>query len=419
MKIAFFVDTFPSLSETFILTQITGLIDRGHEVDIYAHSPAGNPVVHSDIERYKLLDRTFYYGSLHKTMPSDKFPRLLKGMNLMVNNFHKRPAALLRSLNILKFKKRAMSLNILYTVIPFIDRIGNYDIMQCHFGYNGKLALLLKDAGVFRGKIVTSFHGYDITEYVREKGDNVYDDLFKRGDLFLPVSERWKNELTRLGCNSDKIIVHRMGVDTHKFNHSLKRPDKNHKFRVLTVARLVGKKGVKYGVLAVANTLKKYPDIEYRIAGDGPLRNDIENLVDMMKVSDNIMLLGPKSQEEIIQLMKDADIVLAPSVNSEQGGQEGIPVVLMEAMAMGVPVLSTLHSGIPELVKNGVSGFLVPEGDADSLAERLTYLIEHPELRSAMGWAGRKHVENNYDLGTLNDRLTVLYQNLLNGSLKH
>ena len=93
--------------------------------------------------------------------------------------------------------------------------------------------------------------------------------------------------------------------------------------------------------------------------------------------------------------MADSDILLAPSVTSKDGDQEGIPVVLMEAFANGLPVISTYHSGIPELVQDGISGFLVPERDVDALKEKINQLILQSELRSRMGLAGRKYVERH------------------------
>jgi colanic acid/amylovoran biosynthesis glycosyltransferase len=155
--------------------------------------------------------------------------------------------------------------------------------------------------------------------------------------------------------------------------------------------------------------------IEYQIAGDGPLRNDLENLIDDLNVNDHVRLLGWKRQEEIVELMKGASILLAPSVTGKDGDQEGIPVTLMESLAQGLPVLSTQHSGIPELVQDGKSGFLVPERDVDALAERLEYLVKHPELWPAMGRAGRDYVERHYDISKLNDQLAQLYQQLLDG----
>jgi colanic acid/amylovoran biosynthesis glycosyltransferase len=412
MKIAFFVDLFPRLSETFILNQITGLIDRGHEVDIYAHGSGNEPKIHKDVERYDLLKRTFYYGTFHKKIPANKFLRLLKGINLIITNVHKKPIALLRSLNVAKFKKEAASLGILYKITPFLDCCA-YDIVHCHFGPNGNLGALLKDIGAIKGKVVTTFHGYDMSSYIQKYGDEVYRYLFRKGDLFLPISERWKDKLIKLGCNEEKIFVHRMGIDTQKYQFSVRKPKNNGAINILTVARLVEKKGVRYGIQAIAKILQKYQDIEYKIIGDGHLKNELETLAANLNLKNNVEFLGWKSQEEIIELMKDADIFLAPSVTSEDGDQEGIPVVLMEAMAQGLPVVSTCHSGIPELVRDGETGFLAPERDPDVLAEKLIYLIENQESWPKIGKAGRKYIDENYDINKLNDRLVATYQRLL------
>lgn len=157
-----------------------------------------------------------------------------------------------------------------------------------------------------------------------------------------------------------------MGIDTKKFLFSPRKLRFDGKIHLLTVARLVEKKGIQYSIQAVAKVVKKYPQIEYKIAGDGPLKSDMESLIDGLKVNGNVKLLGGKQQGEIIELMKDADIFLAPSVTSNDGDQEGIPVAIMEALAQGLPVISTYHSGIPELVQDGISGFLVPERDTKS-----------------------------------------------------
>ena len=106
---------------------------------------------------------------------------------------------------------------------------------------------------------------------------------------------------------------------------------------------------------------------------------------------------------------------LAPSVTSAEGDQEGIPITLMEAMAMGKPVISTWHSGIPELVKDGVTGLLVPERDFTMLSVRIQYLLEHPETRQAMGHQGRRVIEKDYNLKLSNQRLESLFQYTVNG----
>ena len=416
MKVAFIVHRFPCLSETFILNQITGLVDRGHEVDIYAKYAENNQVIHADIQKYNLLERTFYYDIIYQTMPANKFWRLIKGIGLMIANFHKGPGPLLKSLNIFKFGAEAASLTLLYKTVTFLDQgIDQYDIIHCHFGPNGTLGALLKDVGAIKGKVITTFHGFDLSNYIRNKKDNVYAHLFEVGDIFLPISDRWKNELIGLGCKGQKIAVHRMGVDTSRFSFSPRQPESNGKVRLLTVARLVEKKGVIYGIQAVAKALNKYPQIEYKIVGDGPLQPELKRLINQLNINDKVMLLGWKNQEEIVELMKKAHILLAPSVVDKDGGQEGIPVVLMEALAQGLPVLSTWHSGIPELIQDGQSGFLVPERDVNALTEKLEYLIEHQELWPKMGRVGRDYIEQYYNINKLNDQLVTIYQQLFKG----
>ena len=414
MKVAFIVTEFPSLSQTFVLNQITGLIDLGHEVEIFANGAGDDSKIHEDVRKYNLLERTCYHRKIYQSIPRNKIFRIMKGVNYVVKYIPKRPLVVLRSLNIFKYGRKAISFNLLFQIIPFLDK-GPYDIIHCHFGPCGNLGVLLKEVGAIRGKVITAFHGYDLSSYIEKNGNRIYEKLFEKGDLFLPISRRWKGELIKLGCRKEKILVHRMGIDVGRFGFLQRKIRKDGKISILTVARLVEKKGVHYGIQAVAKVHKKHSRIEYKIAGDGPLKSDLKKLINTLNIDEKVHLLGWKEQEEIVELMRDADILLAPSVTSKNGDQEGIPVVLMEALAQGLPVISTQHSGIPELVQNEKSGFLVPEHDIQALADKLEYLIEHPQRWSDMGMAGRKHVAQRYDINKLNDSLVQLYQLLLDG----
>ena len=412
MKIAFLVTCFPCLSETFILNQITGLIDRGHEVDIYAYERSNDPKIHEDVEKYNLLNRTIYYGESEKNIPVSRIVRLVKGFELLIANYKKNPRAFIRSMNIIRYKKKAANLKLLYMIVPFVGR-GDYDVIQCHFGPNGNRGVILKDLGVFTGKIITVFHGYDITQYIHNNGRDAYKYLFDKGDFFLPISQRWKNELISLGCRKEKIMVHRMGIDVEKYNDFHRNTKGDDKLKIITIARFVEKKGIRYGVEAVGQVVKEHPEIEYRIIGDGPLRDEIESVIDQLKLREKIKLLGWKSEAEILKYMNDSDILLLSSVTSNDGDQEGIPVVLMEAMAMGLPVVSTFHSGIPELVQDGISGFLAPERDVSGLAKKLRHCIEHPELWPSILKEAHNTIIQNYNIDDLNDRLVMIYQQLL------
>ena len=124
--------------------------------------------------------------------------------------------------------------------------------------------------------------------------------------------------------------------------------------------------------------------------------------------------MGWRNETEIVEILKNTHIFVAPSVTAADGNQDAPINVLKEAMAIGLPVVSTYHGGIPELVEDGKSGFLVPEKDADALADKLAYLIKHPEIWSGMGTSGREFVLQHYDLHRLNDDLINVYRSLVN-----
>ncbi|HEY9642483.1 MAG TPA: glycosyltransferase, partial [Coleofasciculaceae cyanobacterium] len=411
MKIAFLVGEFPSLSETFVLDQITSLIDRGHEVDIYA-SPSDMDTtkkIHLDIEKYQLLQRTYY----HPPIPGDYLIRFLKGLILLLTYLPNYSNTLLKSFNFSKFGKQVLSLRLLYNIIPFLKPNPQYDIIFCHFGPNGVRGHIMRDLGLIQGKLCTVFHGFDLTGYLQQEGDHAYDELFQQGDLFLPISDRWKQKLIDLGCPPEKIQVHHMGIDCDKFTFAPRQLSADGVIQIITVCRLVEKKGVEYAIRAVAQIKDRYPKIQYTIIGDGPLKPELEKLVSELKISDTVHLVGWKQRNEVIEILNQSQIFLAPSVTACNGDQEGIPVALMEAMAMGMPVISTFHSGIPELIEDGYSGYLVPERDVDGLADRILTLIHHPELWSKLEKAGRWQVEKEFNNKKLSVRLCEIYENLV------
>ena len=171
-------------------------------------------------------------------------------------------------MNLRKLGMHALTLRPLYRVARYLDK-GPYDIIHCHFGYIGHIGLYLKDIGALDGKVVTSFYGFDLSAYVKKNGDHAYASMFKRGDLFISICENMKDRLIDLGCKSEKIMIHRLGIDMDKFRCQEKEVDNGRKIRLLSVGRLVEKKGFIYSIRAVANVVRKYPRIEYVIIGDG------------------------------------------------------------------------------------------------------------------------------------------------------
>lgn len=410
MKIAMFLNAFPNISETFVLNQITGLIDRGLHVDICSMRPGMSEKVHADVVRYRLLERTRYLN----TIPRNYIVRLGKAAALLANNYrHLDPAVLLKTLNVPKYGRAASSLSLLFESVPLLKE-RKYDVIHCQFGSLGPRTLQLKQIGAISGKLVVSFRGYDATEYLKKR-PGVYDELFREADLFLAVSDSLRRLLIEAGCPKDKIGLHYSGIDCLKFTPVERTVRDGEPVKVITIARLVEKKGVAYALRAVAAALAAGRRVTYTIIGDGPLHGDLDRLIRELGIGRNVQMAGWKNHDEVIGLMRESHVLMAPSITTGDGDQEGIPNVIKEAMALGLPVISTMHSGIPELVENAVTGFLVPERDVDALTDRLVHVIDNPDMWADMGRNGRSYVEANYDINALNDRVVEIYRKLIGG----
>ena len=191
MRIAFLVGPFPVPSKTFILDQITGLLDRGFEIDIFAEKTQKNEILQPGFIKYNLASRVHY--------PKTDLPQLFKRFLFLpfplFGHKDRRILPLFRTLNYKKFGVRALSLRQFYEAVNYI-KYENYDIIHAHFGTYGVEAQKLREIGVFRSKrIITSFHGFDLSVITNKFGNNFYSDLFAAGDLFLPISKFWEKKI--------------------------------------------------------------------------------------------------------------------------------------------------------------------------------------------------------------------------------
>jgi len=408
MKIALIVDSFPTISHTFIINQITGLMNRGHSVDIYAQGKGDSSILHADVEKYNLLKSTHY----SVRMPKNLLLRLFKGVSCSVINFHKAPSALFKSLDILKCGKQAASLRMLYAALSWIDK-PEYDIVHCHFGMMGIWGAWLRVLGLIRCPLITTFHGTDANVLPEIYGRNYYKIVFKNGDIFTVSSCFMKERLRALGAPDRKVVKLPVGICVDRFRFRERNLVPGEQLKILTVARLVPSKGIEYSIRAVAKFARKHPNLKYKIVGSGPLRAELEDIVRAVGVSENVEFLGSVPADEVRKLLDDTHIFLLAGIVAPDGSCEAQGVVLLEAQVAGVPIISTNVGGIPESVVDGRSGFLVPQKDVEAIAERLGYLTEHPKIWAQMGRAGRAHVEANYNIDKLNDRLVEIYQELL------
>lgn len=394
MNITFFVLKFPVLSETFIINQIKEFIKLGEEVSVVS---IYEPLDKEKLNRMLDLDVNIHY--LIKQRDNNKHS-ISRGI---LSNFYK--------INLVSRFRVYYSVYLRFSIRDFVDFLYIVsvnekiysDIFLCHFGPNGVLANNLRKAGLIKGKITTIFHGYDITvKRIIDKYTFDYKLLFEETQLMLPISEMWRQKLIDLGCPPEKCIVCHMGINLDEFMFRPKNRKNHQTLRVLLTGRAIEKKGIEYAITAIS--LCNF-DIVLKIIGHGPLYDMLQKLVGNLNLEKKVHLLGAQPNSIVKENLNWADVLLLPSVTATDGDMEGIPVSLMEAMATGVLVVSTYHSGIPELVEHNYNGLLVKEKDFVGIANALRTIAEGKvDVQYLLNNARRK-IEDAFDNETNYEQL--------------
>ncbi|EFN9756210.1 colanic acid biosynthesis glycosyltransferase WcaL [Escherichia marmotae] len=406
MKVGFFLLKFPLSSETFVLNQITAFIDMGFEVEIVALQKGDTQNTHAAWTQYNLAAKTRWL----QDEPQGKVAKLRHRASQTLRGIHRKNTW--QALNIKRYGAESRNL-ILSAICGRVATPFHADVFIAHFGPAGVTAAKLRELGVIRGKIATIFHGIDISSReVLNHYTPEYQQLFRRGDLMLPISDLWAGRLQKMGCPREKIAVSRMGVDMTRFSpRPVKAPATP--LEIISVARLTEKKGLHVAIEACRQLKEQGVAFRYRILGIGPWERRLRTLIEQYQLEDMVEMPGFKPSHEVKAMLDDADVFLLPSVTGADGDMEGIPVALMEAMAVGIPVVSTLHSGIPELVEADKSGWLVPENDARALAQRLAAFsqLDADKLAPVVKRA-REKVEHDFNQQVINRELASLLQAL-------
>lgn len=399
------------MSETFTIYEIADLIRSGADIRIVSmqYPPAGK----SDLpEKLGFADKIAYRAPLAKS-PMAKILRigelLLKSPRF--GDFLRRAAMFL------SFRKDAsFSRYILLETIAAADFAGwKPDVIHCHFGTNGRVGVDLKNYRLTDAAVTTIFHGYDISQLPREREAGFYDTLFKTADHIFSINKFYLGNMRELNAPMDRASVFHMSVDCKEFVFAPRTLPANGPVECVTIGRMTEKKGHIHTINAFVKMIRQRPDLDIRlhIIGDGPLYEEMRALIHSFSAQDKIILHGALQHEDVVRFLERAHIFVLPSVTAASGDMEGIPVVLMEAMAMGIPVVSTYHSGIPELIEDGVSGLLIAEKDESGLAEKLLYLIDNPQIWGALTSAARQKVEADFNRGTQTQLLLNKFQDIL------
>ncbi|ADU31080.1 glycosyltransferase [Evansella cellulosilytica] len=296
--------------------------------------------------------------------------------------------------------------------LPSILQKENIKLLHVRFGTTAiRLIKLLKEINI---PTITSFHGYDVPDPEKKTPYHVQlKSLFQVGDCFTATSCYMKNKLIALGCPPNKIHVQKSGIDLNKFQYRKPRiPLEGEKVQILSVGRFVEKKGFQYLLKAFSKVQKKYP-VKLTLIGDGPRRKEIIRIVKKHKMKKSVQIKDPLPHKEIVKEMARAHIFCLPSVTEKNGNQEGIPNVLKEAMAIGVPIVTTEHAGIPELIEHKVHGYLVHERDVRGLVHGLVRIIDDSHSWEKMTLRARKKIEKSYNSTIQVKQLENLYTSLI------
>jgi colanic acid/amylovoran biosynthesis glycosyltransferase len=277
-------------------------------------------------------------------------------------------------------------------------------LLHAHFASGGLTAIpLAKSLGV---PLLVTLHGSDVT--VKWASARSMRRLGREATLFLCVSHFIRDRAIAAGLPEKKLRVHYIGVDLQQFQTPLRETTSA---GVLFVGRLVEKKGCAYLLRAMASVQHIYPDCLLTIIGDGPLRASLES--DARELGVSCRFLGAQPPAIVREHLEGTRIFCVPSVTAENGDSEGLGIVFAEAQAMGIPVVSSLHGGIPEVVANDRTGVLVSERDPQALAAAITSLLGDGSLWEQFRHNARAHIEHTFDLAKQTAELETIYQDVM------
>jgi len=281
-------------------------------------------------------------------------------------------------------------------------------LMHVYFGHTGvHLRSFLRE---WERPSVVSFHGADIMlrEHRPEYAAHMAE-LFGIVPLVLARSRSLAERLESAGCPPDKIRLNRTGIPLDDYPFIGREFPQDGAWRLLQASRLIRKKGLHTTLLAFKMFRARFPKATLTIAGEGPMRKELELAVETMGLAGAVTLPGFLREPELKKLYAGAHAFLHPSETTDKQDQEGVPNSMLEAMASGLPVAATFHGGIPEAVSDGISGFLVPEKSPDALADALIRMASDPGMMGEMGRRASRTVREEFEQSRTVGKLEEIY----------
>jgi glycosyltransferase involved in cell wall biosynthesis len=244
--------------------------------------------------------------------------------------------------------------------------------------------------------LAVHFHGADayLTQALNRHGV-AYKNLFDYANAIIAVSKDMAQQLIRLGARPEKVFYNPYGVDLDSFTQASVTTSPP---QVLCVGRFVEKKAPYLTILAFKKVLERLPEARLVMVGAGPLQDVCRKMIESLRMEHAVELKDPMSHCGVASLMRQSRVFVQHSLVPASGDSEGTPVAVLEAGASGLPVVSTRHAGISDVVMHGRTGFLVAEGDIDTMATYIYDLLDNPSLAGEIGSTARKHIAENFSM---------------------
>ncbi len=375
MKILMYAQSIGTVTETFIHQDAVHL-SKKHDLLYVCDTIA-------DSGNYALYDKV-------KVIESDGISilrRVLLKFDIHMNLYNKRFAQILNQI-INEFKP---------------------DVIHCQFGIQA--LRLIDNLENNQIPLVIQFRGHDASDLLRKKAyvKRLRDVLSRDNYYSIFVAGSLKENLKKHGINVQNSMILHSGIDLTKF--TVEKDKEHDTFTFLQVSSLEERKGIEYTLQAFAKFLSTQQSKNFKLVltGDGKRKGSLVDLIEKLHIQQHVEFVGFVSPTEAKELMQNADVFVHHSITTENGNQEGIPNALMEAMAMELPVLSSYHSGIPELVTNGVNGYLVNERDIDTYALRMADIISWGKMK-----ANREVITEEFEIGKHIGKLEAFYLKMIN-----
>lgn len=394
MNVLYYLSTFPKLSESFILNEIYELESRGHNIAVCAMNEPTGSIAHKEFDELEIpityLDEPSV-GDATELLSTKVINRRVLGQIRYRAPIQNHGAYLLRA-------KRC---------IDFVESLDwELDHVHTHFATRSK----------FSAKYVASYFGVPFTLTAHAVGlferpiGKYTNTLLESADRIITISEYNRQHIREHFTDDTPIDIVRAGIRPEKFTPT--GPSLPN--RVLTVARFVEKKGHVYALEAIAKVAEAVPEIEYHLIGSGELEDQLQRTVRELGIDQHVSFLNNVDDQQLLEELDEANCFLLPCVISESGDRDGIPVSLMEAMAMKTPPISTTVSGIPELVDHETNGLLVTPRDPEQLAGAITTMIDDPDKWAEYAENARMKIDAEFNIQTESKKLEDVFEQQYN-----